>query len=80
MFVRITKNRQVEFPEEVLDALGVIPGDQLEIEKTDQGFILHPRRLDLSKLGTLRHLVKPDTPPFDIHKFRETPYDPSLRD
>ena len=80
MYVKITSKRQVTFPKHVLEALGVGPGDQLELEETDDGYMLRPRRLDLSLLGGLSHLIKPGHEPFDIHKFRETPYDPSLRD
>ncbi len=80
MYVKITSKRQVTFPKHVLDTIGVGPGDQLELQQTDDGYILRPRRLRLESLGGLSHLVKPDQEPFDIHKFRNTPYDPSLRD
>ena len=33
MFIKITAKRQVTFPAHVLDALGVKPGDRIEIEK-----------------------------------------------
>ena len=80
MIVRITSKRQVTLPTQVLDALGVGPGDQLELEEGPDGFILRPRRIDYSKLGTLRDKIPPGHPPFDIEKFRSEPYDPSLRD
>ena len=32
MIVKVTSKRQVTFPAKVLDALGVKPGDQLEIQ------------------------------------------------
>lgn len=80
MYVKITSKRQVTFPKHVLDALGVGPGDQLELEETGDGFVLRPRRVDMSKLAPLRHLIKPDHEPFDIRKFREGTYDSSLRD
>ena len=54
MVVKITSKRQVTFPARVLDALGVGPGDQLELEEGPDGFILRPRRIDLSRLG-VRH-------------------------
>ena len=79
MKVRIKSNRQVEFPQEALDALGANPGDQLELVKTDSGYLLRNHSLDVSKLAPLSHLVKPDTPPFDIHKFRESGYGASVR-
>ena len=80
MVVKITSKRQVTFPARVLDALGVGPGDQLELEEGPDGFLLRPRRIDVSKLGGLRDKIPSDHPPFDIHKFREEGYDPALRD
>lgn len=77
MVVKITSKRQVTFPKRVLDALGVGPGDQLELEEGPDGFILRPRRIDYSKLGTLRDKIPPGTPPFDIRKFRDEGYDPT---
>jgi len=38
------------------------------------------RRVDLSRLGTLRDLIDSDHAPFDIEKVRTQPHDPSLRD
>ncbi len=78
MIVKITAKRQVTFPARVLDAMGVGPGDSLELEEGPDGFILRPRRIDRSRLGTLK--VPPGYPPFDIRKFREEGYDPALRD
>ena len=80
MIVTITSKRQVTFPARVLDALGVGPGDQLELEEGTGGFLLRPKRIDYSRLGTLRDKIPPDHPPFDIGAFREQGYDPSLRD
>ena len=80
MIVKITSKRQVTFPARVLDALGVGPGDQLELQESPDGFILRPRRIDLSLLGGLRDKIPPDRPPLDINKFREEGYDPALRD
>ena len=80
MYVKITSKGQVTFPKHVLDAIGVGPGDQLELQETEDGFLLRPRRVDLSKLGGLKHLIKPGHPPFDIRKFRDGTYDPSLGD
>ena len=75
MIVKITSKRQVTLPSRVLDALGVGPGDQLELEKSPDGIILRPRRIDYSKLATLRDKIPPGTPPFDIRKFRDEGYD-----
>ncbi len=80
MIVKITSKRQVTFPARVLDALGVKPGDHLEIKEGPDGFTLHPRRIDLSLLGGLRDKIPPGHPPFNIGKFREEGYDLSLRD
>ena len=42
MIVKITFKRQVTFPARVLDALGVGPGDQIELKEGPDGFILSP--------------------------------------
>ncbi len=56
------------------------PDDSLEVREEPDGFTLHPRRVDLSKLGTLRDRIDPDHEPFDLEQVRSQPYDPSLRD
>ena len=76
MIVKITSKRQVTFPKHVLDELGVGPGDRLELVESAEGFILRPKRIDYSKLGTLRGKIRPGSPPFDIRKFRDEGYDP----
>ena len=43
------------------------------------GYLLRPRHIDYSRLGTLREKVPAGHPPFDIHSFRDRPYDPALR-
>ncbi len=80
MIVKITSKRQVTFPVRVLDALEVKPGDYLEIRESGDGFTIHPRRVDLSRLGLLRDKIAPNHAPFDLEKFRSEPYDLSLRD
>ena len=78
MIVKITSKRQVTFPKRVLDELGVGPGDRLELLEGPDGYILRPKRIDRSKLAPLKDLIPPDTPPFDIRKFRdEVVYDPA---
>lgn len=77
MIVKITSKRQVTFPKRVLEALGVGPGDQLELQEGPDGFILRARRIDYSRLGTLRGLIPPGHPPFDIRKLRDEGYDPA---
>ena len=76
MIVTITSKRQVTFPKHVLDALGVGPGDRLELQEGPDGFLLKPKRIDLSKLGGLADKIPPGTPPFDIRKFRDEGYAP----
>ena len=39
-----------------------------------------PRRIDLSRLAPLRDKLPPGREEFDLHAFRERPYDPALRD
>ena len=80
MIVKITSKCQVTFPAHVLEAMGVGPGDRLEIVESPEGYLLKPRRIDHSKLGILKDLIPPDAPPFDIREFRDGTYDPSLRD
>jgi len=82
MLVKVTAKRQVTFPKHVLDALGVGPGDQLELLESLDGFILRPRRVDYSRLGTLRDKIPDGHPPFDIRTFRdqrEQGHGPSVR-
>lgn len=71
MLVKVTAKRQVTFPKHMLDALGVEPGDQLELRESADGLILRPRRIDLSLLGGLRDKIDPNAESFDIRKFRD---------
>lgn len=80
MIVKITSKRQVTFPAKVLDALGVKPGDQLEIEKGPHGFIIRPHRINPTLLALLRGKLSPAQTPFDLQAFRDQPHDPALRD
>ena len=80
MLVKITSKRQVTFPAHVLEAMGVGPGDYLEVTEAVSGFLIRPRRIDYSKLAPLAERIPPDHPDFDISAFRESTYDPSLRD
>ena len=80
MIVKITAKRQVTFPARVLEAMGVQPGDQLEIEQGPSGFVLRPRRINLALHVPLRGKLRPQQTPFDLESFRQQPYDPALRD
>ncbi len=82
MIMKITSKRQVTFPKHVLEEMGVGPGDHLELHEGPTGYLLKPRRIDYSKLGTLHDKIDPKAEPFDIRRFRdgrEEGYGPSLR-
>ena len=70
MLVKITSKRQVTLPAQVLNAMGVGPGDWLELEEKPEGFILRPRRVDSSLFGGLREKIPAGHPPFGVDKFR----------
>lgn len=80
MIVKITSKRQVTFPARVLDALGVGAGDRLELHEGADGFILKPKRIDHSRLGTLHGKIRRGMGTFDLQEFREQAYAPALRD
>lgn len=81
MLAKITSKRQVTFPAAVLAALGVGPGDRLEILSSPDGFLLRPRRVDHSRLAPLKGLLKKNSlGSFDVDSFRDQPHEPSLRD
>lgn len=80
MLIRVTSKRQVTFPARVLDALGVRPGDRIELEEGPDGFVLRPRRIDYDRLGTLRSRLRGGRGAFDVGVFRDEPHDPALRD
>ncbi len=80
MIVKITSKRQVTFPARVLDALGVGPGDRLELVESSDGFRLRPRRVHRERLAPLRDKLKKGRGPLDIETFRSQRHDPALRD
>lgn len=80
MVVKVTSKRQVTFPARVLDALGVRPGDQIELIERSDGFVLRPRRIDTTRLAPLRSRLPPDCEAFDLESFRRQTHDPTLRD
>ena len=80
MLVTITSKRQVTFPAAVLAALGVGPGDRLELQPGPDGYLLRAKRVDRDRLAPLKgKLPKHDTA-FNIHTFREQVHDHALRD
>lgn len=80
MFVKITSKRQVTFPARVLDALGVKPGDRVELQEGPDGFVLRARHIDPARLAPLRGKLRRGKGRFDLEAFRNQPHDPSLRD
>lgn len=80
MFVKITSKRQVTFPARVLEALGVKPGDRLELEESPHGYVLRARAVDRDRLAPLRGKLRRGRGTFDIEAFRGKPHARSLRD
>ncbi|TAK41844.1 MAG: AbrB/MazE/SpoVT family DNA-binding domain-containing protein [Betaproteobacteria bacterium] len=80
MFVKITAKRQVTFPARVLEALGVKPGDRIELEEGPGGFVLRARHIDRARLAPLRDRLRRGKGSFDLEAFRNTPHDRALRD
>ena len=72
MLIKITSEKEVVLPAEVLKRLRVRPGDHLELKETREGFVMKPKRqIDLSLLAPLADKIPPDHEPFDIHVVRE---------
>jgi bifunctional DNA-binding transcriptional regulator/antitoxin component of YhaV-PrlF toxin-antitoxin module len=80
MLIKITSKRQATFPASVLDALGVKPGDRIELHEGPDGFVLRARRIDHSRLAPLRGKLRKGRGRFDLETFRGMPYDRALRD
>lgn len=69
MIVKITSKRQVTFPARVLDALRVGTSDRLELHEGPDGYILKPKRIDHSRLGTLQSKIPRGMGTFDLQAF-----------
>ena len=80
MLIKITAKRQATFPAKVLAAIGVQPGDYLELRESPAGYVITPRRIDPSRLAPLRAKLRKGQGSFDVQTFREQPHDPALRD
>jgi len=80
MIVKLTGKRQITFPARVLEALGVKPGDRLDLEQRPDGFILRARRIDRTRLAPLRGKLPRGEGAFDLETFRDEPHDGTLRD
>ena len=78
--VKVTAKRQVTIPAAVLEALGVGPGDQLELHEDPAGFLLRPQRAASVHPAPLHDKIRRDPGPFDLEEFRGQPHDPALRD
>ena len=79
MLVKVTVKRQVTFPARVLDALGVKPGDRIELLQSGEGFVLRPRRVDTGRLAPLKGKLRRGQGSFDLERFRNQPHDRALR-
>ena len=81
MLIKITSKRQVTFPARVLDAMGVGPGDRLELQEGSRRVPAAPKTHRLLAPG---HPARQDTGRTILRSisrtFREKPYDPALRD
>ena len=80
MIVKITATRQITLPAHVLEDMDVGAGDTLQLIPGPDGYLLWPRRIDDSRLDTLRGKIPEGHPPFDIQAFREKSYNLALRD
>ena len=80
MFVKITAKRQVTFPARVLDALGVKPGDRIELEEGPDGYILRARNIDRARLAPLSGKLRRGKGTFNLETFRSKSHDRTLRD
>jgi AbrB family looped-hinge helix DNA binding protein len=80
MLVKVTAKRQVTFPAQVLEALGVKPGDRLELLESAEGFLLRAKQVDPSRLAPLRGKLRRGAGTFDLEVFRSQAHDPALRD
>ena len=79
MLLEVTSKRQITLPAHVLEEMDVGTGDQLQLIPGPDGYLLRPRRIDYSRLGTLREKIPVCHPSFDIRTFREQPYNPALQ-
>lgn len=80
MYIKLTTKRQATFPAQVVDALGVGPGDRIELIESADGWVLRPQRVDAAALAPLRGKLRRGRGSFDLQRFRDQAHDPSLRD
>ena len=81
MLVRISQDGHVIIPPFLLEAFGLGPDDELELEETEDGFTLKPTKghvkpppkpVDWSKHNRTPYKVPPGIPPLDMGLFRES--------
>jgi len=80
VFLKITAKRQVALPARVLEALGVKPGDRIELEERPGRFVLRARHIDRTRLAPLRGKLRSGKGTFDLVAIRNKPHDRTLRD
>jgi bifunctional DNA-binding transcriptional regulator/antitoxin component of YhaV-PrlF toxin-antitoxin module len=80
MLVTITAKRQVTFPAQVLNSLGVQPGESLELVEGPDGFLLCPHPIEPSRLAPLRGRLKRGQGTFALDTFRDESHEQTLRD
>ena len=78
--LKVTAKGEVTLPAAVLVALGVGPGDRLELEEGADGYLLRPQRADSARPAPLHDKIPRDPGAFDLEEFRSQPNDPKLRD
>ncbi|MGC9453096.1 MAG: AbrB/MazE/SpoVT family DNA-binding domain-containing protein [Oceanipulchritudo sp.] len=79
MIIKMTSKRQVTFPKRVAEKFHLKAGDKLSVEETENGILVRPYRLDISKLAPLRHKIAQDLPEPDYTTVRHAALDPRLR-
>lgn len=81
MIVKMTSKRQVTFPRQVVDRLGLREGDSLHISETTGGILIKPHRFQPDKLAPLRDKINPNRPAPNLNEVRHAAaLDPRLRD
>ena len=80
VFLKITAKRQVTLPARALEALGVKPGDRIDLEERPGGYVLRARHIDRTRLAPLRGNLRSGKGSFDLEGFRNKPHERALRD
>ena len=62
MLIKIASKRQVTFPARVLDVMGVGPDDRTEPSEGPGSYLLRPKHIGYSRLGTLREQIQDESP------------------